>query len=177
MPKVFVAAGSNVQPEVNLALALRELRAAFPGVRSSAAYRNAAVGFAGPDFINLVVGFSSAMGVPAVLAELHRIESLCGRPRAAPKWEPRAMDLDMLLYGDLICDVPGLILPRPDLLKRPYMLGPMAEIAPDVHHPTFGLSMRELWTQFDRAAHTMHAVALPVSTAEPTAEPGPSVSL
>ena len=163
MAQVFVAAGSNVSPEKNLARALRELRQTFGDVRSSAAYRNAAVGFVGPDFINLVVGFSTELGMREVLAELHRIETLCGRPRHAPKWEPRAMDLDMLLYGDLVCSEAGITLPRPDLTKRPYMLGPMAEIAGEVRHPTLGQSIRELWEQFARGSHVMHVVALPVS--------------
>ena len=48
------------------------------------------------------------------------------------------MDLDILMYDDLRCDEPGLVLPRPDLVKRPYMLGPMADIAPEERHPTLG---------------------------------------
>ena len=60
----------------------------------------------------------------------------CGRERQAPKWAPRTMDLDILLFGDTVCAEPGLTLPRPDLLKRPYMLGPAAEIAPNANSAT-----------------------------------------
>ena len=126
--RVYVAAGSNVDAERNLALAARELRRTFGVVRFSPAYRNVAVGFEGPDFINWVAGFETTRPVRAVIDELQRIEGLCGRTRDAPKWAPRSMDLDILLFGALQCDEPGLVLPRPDLLKRPYMLGPMAEI-------------------------------------------------
>jgi 2-amino-4-hydroxy-6-hydroxymethyldihydropteridine diphosphokinase len=70
------------------------------------------------------------------------------------------MDLDILLYGDLVCDAPGLVLPRPDLARRAYMLGPMAEIAPDLVHPVLGRTMRELWAAFDRDAHAMQRVEL-----------------
>lgn len=70
------------------------------------------------------------------------------------------MDLDILLYGDLVCDEPGLVLPRPDLVRRAYMLGPMAELAPDFVHPALGSSMRELWAAFDRGAHGMRPVEL-----------------
>ena len=85
-----------------------------------------------------MAGFDTALPVHAVLAQLHAIEALCGRPRDAPRWAPRSMDLDVLLYDDLICEEPGLKLPRPDLLKRAYMLGPLAELAPDLMHPTAG---------------------------------------
>jgi len=158
VPAVYVAAGSNVAPERHLALAVAELAREFPGVRFSPWYRNRAVGFAGEDFINLVAGFDTALAVRDVLARLHAIETLCGRPREAPRWAPRSMDLDVLLYGDLICDEPGLKLPRPDLLRRAYMLGPLAELAPEVMHPTVHLSIAELWRRFDRAAHPLERV-------------------
>ena len=70
------------------------------------------------------------------------------------------MDLDILLFGDLITDEPGLVLPRPDLVRRPYMLGPLADIAGEVMHPTAGKTIATLWTQFDRDAHPMVRVDL-----------------
>ena len=155
MPAVYVAVGSNVEPERNLALATRELRREFPDVEFSPWYRNRAVGFEGADFINLVAGFTTSLPIESVLARLHAIETLCGRPRDAPRWAPRTMDLDVLLYGDLICDTPRLKLPRPDLLKRPFMLGPLATLAPNLVHPTEKLTIGELWQRFDRAAHPL----------------------
>jgi 2-amino-4-hydroxy-6-hydroxymethyldihydropteridine diphosphokinase len=71
------------------------------------------------------------------------------------------MDIDVLLYGDLVCDEPRLKLPRPDLLKRAYMLGPLADLAPDLVHPTQKLTIGELWGRFDRAAHAMEMVTPP----------------
>ena len=161
MPDVYVAVGSNVEPERNLSLATRELRREFPDVRFSPWYRNHAVGFEGEDFINLVAGFTTALPIEDVLTRLHAIESLCGRPRDAPRWAPRSMDLDILLYGDMICDQPRLKLPRPDLVKRAFMLGPLADIAPDLVHPTEKLTIGELWRRFDRAAHPLVAVQPP----------------
>jgi len=160
MAAVYVAAGSNVEPVANLRRALDVLDAHFAPLRLSRAYRNAAVGFTGDDFVNLVLGFETSLAVDAVLERLHRAEAACGRERQAPKWAPRAMDLDILLYGELVCERPGLVLPRPDLVRRPYMLAPMAEIAPDVRHPTLGLTMGELWQRFDCAAHAMQVVEL-----------------
>jgi 2-amino-4-hydroxy-6-hydroxymethyldihydropteridine diphosphokinase len=152
---VYIAAGSNVEPERNLALASRELCREFPDVRFSPWYRNQAVGFEGDDFINFVAGFTTDLPIEVVLPRLHAIETLCGRPRGAPRWAPRSMDLDMLLYGDLIRDEPKLKLPRPDLMKRAFMLGPLADLAPELVHPTLKATIGELWARFDRAAHPL----------------------
>lgn len=160
MSRVFVAAGSNVDAARNLQLAARELQSTFGPVSFSPAYRNAAVGFEGEDFINFVAGFDTARDLNEVIAELQRIEGLCGRARNAPKWAPRSMDLDILLCGDLVLQEPGLVLPRPDLLRRPYMLGPLADIAGELVHPTAGRSIAELWAQFDRSAHPLSRVEL-----------------
>jgi len=110
--------------------------------------------------VNLAVGFDTADDVRTVLGRLHEAEAACGRARHAPKWAPRSMDLDILLYGDLVCDEPGLALPRPDLTRRAYMLGPMAELAPDLLHPVEHATMAELWARFDREAHRMEPVDL-----------------
>jgi 2-amino-4-hydroxy-6-hydroxymethyldihydropteridine diphosphokinase len=158
MPRVYVAAGSNIEPEKHLAQASRALAQAFPDVQFSPWYRNKAVGFDGDDFINYVAGFTTELPVQDVVALLRAIETACGRPRAAPKWAPRSMDLDILLYGNLVHEEPGLKLPRPDLVKRPFMLGPMADLAPEVVHPTLHVTIGELWQQFDRAAHPMTRV-------------------
>jgi 2-amino-4-hydroxy-6-hydroxymethyldihydropteridine diphosphokinase len=155
MPQVHIAAGSNIDPERHLEMAVRELERQFPGVRFSPWYRNRAVGFEGEDFINFVAGFATDLTISEVLARLHAIEVLCGRPREAPRWAPRSMDLDVLLYGDLVCQEPHLKLPRPDLLKRAFMLGPLAVLAPDLVHPTEKLTIGELWQRFDRAAHPL----------------------
>ena len=155
MPRVYVAAGSNVAPEENLARAVAELARAFPGARCSPWYRNRAVGFEGEDFINLVVGFDTELPLPAVLERLQAIEALCGRGRDAPRWAPRSMDLDVLLYGDLVSEEPAVKVPRPDLLKRAYMLGPLAALAPEEIHPIARVSIGELWREFDQAAHPL----------------------
>jgi 2-amino-4-hydroxy-6-hydroxymethyldihydropteridine diphosphokinase len=159
MTVVFVAAGSNVEPERHLRLAVEELRRAFGDLRISPWYRNQAAGFAGDDFINFVVGFDTALEVHEVIARLRAIETTCGRPRDAPKWAPRSMDLDILLYGDLVLEENGLRLPRPDLLRRSFMLGPLADLAPELMHPTAGATVGELWSRFDRAAHPLHRLA------------------
>jgi 2-amino-4-hydroxy-6-hydroxymethyldihydropteridine diphosphokinase len=167
MTAVYVAAGSNVEPEKYLSVALRAMAAAYGPMTLSPAYRNQAVGFSGADFINLVVGFHSDASAAEVRQQLQKIEAACDRSPGAAKWAPRTMDLDILLFGDLVSNEPGLVIPRPDLLKRPYMLKPMADIAPDVRHPTLGKTMRELWEEFDGGEHSMVEVLL---GGEPTSQ-------
>jgi 2-amino-4-hydroxy-6-hydroxymethyldihydropteridine diphosphokinase len=163
--RVFVAVGSNVEPERNLARACALIAGAWPDAKFSRAYRNAAVGFDGPDFINLVVGFATSQPIEVVIARLREIETACGRPRNAPKWASRAMDLDVLLFGERVEKKADYTLPRPDLLKRPYMLGPLAEIAPEVMHPTANKTIGVLWQEFDRSAHAMIPVPISMSGA------------
>jgi len=158
---VYVAAGSNVAPLESLVRALTALAGRFPDLRVSPAYRNAAVGFEGEDFVNLALGFTTRLPLAGLLEELHAVEALCGRGRGAPKYEPRRMDLDVLLYGDLVGDFPGAKLPRPDLTRRAFMLGPLADIAAGVVHPTLGATIGELWARFDRARHPLERIELP----------------
>jgi len=160
MPDVYVAAGSNIQPELNLRSAISALKRRLGDLRVSRAYRNQAVGFEGPDFINLVIGFETELTLTEVLSVLQAVEGLCGRPRKAPKFEPRSMDLDLLLYGDMVCATHAITLPRPDLINKAYMLGPLADLAPELVHPTLKQSIADLWKGFDQAAHPLQLVAI-----------------
>lgn len=171
MTAVYVAVGSNVEPERYLSVALRALAAVYGPLTLSPAYRNQAVGFTGADFINLVVGFITDESPAAVRQQLQKIEAACDRPPDAAKWAPRTMDLDILLFGDLVSNEPGLVIPRPDLLKRPYMLKPMADIAPDVRHPILGKTMRELWEDFSGGEHSMVEVLLGGEPTSPRSDP------
>jgi 2-amino-4-hydroxy-6-hydroxymethyldihydropteridine diphosphokinase len=160
MTRVWVAAGSNIEPEKNLARACEEVAHSWADAVFSHAYRNKAVGFEGPDFLNMVLGFHTTQPIDSVLARLRAIEVHCGRPRYAPKWASRSMDLDILLFGARVEKTAEYTLPRPDLLKRPYMLGPLAELAPQEMHPTAGKTIGELWEEFDRDGHDMVPVSI-----------------
>ena len=165
MTLAYVSGGSNLDAERNLLVAARALKGRHPGARFSPCYRNTAIGFEGPDFINFVVELPVA-GDPALLkGELECVETQCGRKRDAPKWAPREMDLDILLFGDVVQDTPGLVLPRPDLLRWGFMLGPLAELAPQLVHPAAGRTIADLWREFDQAAHPLLVVPLDLNTA------------
>ena len=142
-----VALGGNVEPERRLPEAARLLRARFPDARFSRCYRNAAVGFDGEDFLNAAAVFDTGLGPAALVAALHAIEEQCGRGRADPKWAPRRMDIDLLLLGELTGSHEGVTLPRPDLLRRGFMLGPLAELLPDWRHPLAGRTLAGLWDE------------------------------
>ena len=161
----YVSGGSNVEPEANLLRAARELTRGFPGARYSHCYRNAAVGFEGADFINFVVELPVTQGLSALVIELERIEALCGRPPNAPRFAPRSMDLDVLLYGDAVGELEGLVLPRPSLLEWGFMLGPLAELVPQRLHPLRQRTMAQLWAEFDQVANPMTRVALDLAAA------------
>jgi len=160
MPDVYVAAGSNVRPRTHLRRAVGLLRERWPGLEVSQAYANPAVGFQGDEFINLALRLPAAEPLSQILEALHAIEAECGRQRESPRWAPRSMDLDVLLYGDAIGEFPGAVLPRPDLARRAYMLKPLAELAPGLVHPTLGRTISELWDAFEGRAHAMRAVSL-----------------
>jgi 2-amino-4-hydroxy-6-hydroxymethyldihydropteridine diphosphokinase len=156
--QVFVALGSNIDPAQRVLQAARALKDSFNDARFSACYRNPAFGFEGADFINAVTGFSTSLPIPSLLQLMRQIEAHCGRLPAAPKWAPRAMDLDLLLYGDEVGSGAGYTLPRPDLLKRVYMLGPLAQLAPDLVYPPSGPTIAELWARFPHAADALVAI-------------------
>lgn len=160
MPDAWVAAGSNVRPRENLRRALATLGAEFPGLQASRAFSNAAVGFPGDNFVNLVMRFPADLPLPDLLERLKAVERECGREPGAPKWGPRTLDLDLLLYGDQLGRFPGAMLPHPDLTTRAWVLGPLAELAPGLVHPVLGETFGALWQRFDQGAHPLVPVAL-----------------
>ncbi|MGH8130731.1 MAG: 2-amino-4-hydroxy-6-hydroxymethyldihydropteridine diphosphokinase [Steroidobacteraceae bacterium] len=160
MTEVYVAAGSNIRPRASLGRALGMLSRDFPGLRASRAFANAAVGFEGDDFVNLVVVFPTSLPLADLLERLKAVERECGREPGAPKWGPRTLDLDLLLYGDMVGDFHGARLPHPDLATRAWVLGPLAELAPELTHPVLGEKFGAIWQRFDQRAHPLIPFAL-----------------
>ncbi|HEY1991789.1 MAG TPA: 2-amino-4-hydroxy-6-hydroxymethyldihydropteridine diphosphokinase [Gammaproteobacteria bacterium] len=159
MARVYVALGSNVEPERHLAMAVQAMRGRFGALTLSPIYRNQAIGFAGEDFLNAVAGFDNELGVPGLQAALDQIERDCGRQRGAARFAPRTLDLDLLLYGDTVDAAAKL--PRSEILKYNFMLKPLADIAAAEHHPETGRSYAEHWAAFRGEGGELTAVTLP----------------
>jgi 2-amino-4-hydroxy-6-hydroxymethyldihydropteridine diphosphokinase len=143
MAIVYVGLGSNIDPEANLHVGVRELRARYGELQLSAVYRSRAVGFEGEDFLNLVAS-----------------HTLAGRDRNDGKWASRSLDIDLLLYDDLVVDEKPVRIPRNDVLKYSFVLRPLAELAPDFRHPVTGRTLREHWQEFDAASHPLEVVGV-----------------
>ena len=158
MATVYVGLGSNIDAEANLRLGINELRRRYGALEISAVYRSRAVGFDGDDFLNLVVGFQSETSPIAICDEIEVIHNLAGRDRKGGKWESRPLDIDLLLYDDLIIEERPVRIPRDDLLEYSFVLRPMAELAPEVVHPVTGKTMLQHWQEFDASSQPLKAV-------------------
>lgn len=156
---IYIGIGSNVRPGDNIRSGLAMLENELGDIKASTVYRNPAVGFEGEDFYNLAVQVRTALPPEAVSRCLGLIEAMHGRDRSAPKFAARTLDLDLLLYGDLVAERDGLKLPRADITRYAFVLKPMAEIAPELLHPLEGRTMRQLWDGF-QGEHQMVAVKL-----------------
>ena len=159
MVRVYVALGSNVEPERHLTMAVQAMRGRFGALRLSPIYRNRAVGFDGDDFLNAVAGFDTDLEVPALKTALDDIEVACGRQRGAARFAPRSLDLDLLLYGEEVDAAAKL--PRADILRYDFVLKPLADIAAAERHPVTGRSYAQHWNEFEGEGGSLQAVALP----------------
>ena len=150
MTRIYISLGSNIEREHHIRAGLDALHAEFGELTVSRVFESEAVGFAGRPFYNLVVGADTDMPLATLCQRLRAMEFAHGREPDAKKFAPRTLDLDLLLYGDLVCDVP-VALPRGEILTNAFVLWPLAELAPSLRHPVDGRTLDELWQGYDKA--------------------------
>jgi 2-amino-4-hydroxy-6-hydroxymethyldihydropteridine diphosphokinase len=146
-----IALGSNLgESEAILEAAINTL-AQTPGISlesQSSWYKTKAVGPPQPDYINAAAILQVEMIPQLLLETLLQIENKFGRVRKE-RWEPRTLDLDLLLYDDLILETPNLQIPHPRMRERGFVLVPLAEIAPDWIEPISGCAIKQLVKEVD----------------------------
>ena len=158
MAKIYISLGSNIDREANTRAGVRALTKHYGELELSSVYESEAVGFEGDAFYNMVIACDTDEDVHEVVRQLHAIENANGRDRNGPKFSSRTLDLDLLLYDDLVLDMNGLKLPREEILYNAFVLWPLAEIAPALLHPVVRRSYNDLWTSFDRGRAHLHPI-------------------
>jgi len=144
----YIGLGSNLgDRELRLLTAVAEL-GKLPGTRVTALspfYETEPVGGVAQDnFYNAVARINTSLQPQQLLAELKRVEVAVFKRKPAGHWGPRSMDLDILLYGELVLESDGLTIPHPRLHERRFVLQPLADLAPSLVHPSLGRSIAEL---------------------------------
>jgi 2-amino-4-hydroxy-6-hydroxymethyldihydropteridine diphosphokinase len=146
MAQVFIGIGSSINKSENIRLGIASLEAEFGELLVSPLYESEAVGFSGVNFYNLVVELHTEQNIAALIEKLKAIERKHGRLENTPKFTPRTLDLDLLLYDQQID--PELDLPRGEILKNAFVLKPLADLAPTLKHPISGETYQTLWRNY-----------------------------
>ncbi|MFQ5661617.1 MAG: 2-amino-4-hydroxy-6-hydroxymethyldihydropteridine diphosphokinase [Gammaproteobacteria bacterium] len=158
MARVFIGIGSNIEREQNIKSGIKVLRERFGSLTISPVYESRAVGFEGDNFLNLVTAFDTELPLEELEKTLHEIEFMFGRDRREPRFSPRTLDLDLLLFDDLVTHEGHLQIPREDITKYAFVLKPLADIAADSVHPVTGQTYSDLWNRFDKQGQELWRV-------------------
>jgi len=156
MARTFIGVGSNIEPERNIREGLIRLAARVEIRALSTFYRSQPVGPPGqPAFVNGVAAADTDLSPSAVKDDvLRRIEAELGRVRTTDKYAPRVMDLDLLIYDDMVVAGEELTLPDPEIAGRSFLAVPLGELAPELKLPGDGRTLRELAQGFPANAMT-----------------------
>jgi len=155
--RIFIGVGSNIEPESNIRKALLLLRRDAKIKAVSTFYRTRPEGNTDqPDFCNGVVEIETELFPPDLQKWLRKIEESLGRVRTRDKDAPRTIDLDILLYGEMIISSPDLAIPHPFIRRRAFLMVPLSEIDPNLIIPGSGRTVSDLAKEFE--GHDMVAM-------------------
>ncbi|MFT5448754.1 MAG: 2-amino-4-hydroxy-6-hydroxymethyldihydropteridine diphosphokinase [Gammaproteobacteria bacterium] len=160
MKRTFVSIGSNVERELHVRRAIDELRERFGTVLVSQVYETASVGFSGDPFLNLVAGFDTDLELDELVDTLRGVETRNARHRTEKRYGPRTLDIEVLVFGDMICDEDPIELPRSEITRQAYVLLPLAELAPNAQHSVFGERYADMCSRLNLDTSGMHPVEL-----------------
>ena len=158
MARVYLGVGSNIERERYIVAGLDALQALFGELALSPVYDSEAIGFEGQPFFNLVVAVDTELSVAELAARLRHIETEHGRPANALPNSARQLDIDILLYDQLVGVIDGVELPRGEILHNAFVLRPLAELAPELVHPVANKNYAELWQNYDKASQGLARV-------------------
>jgi 2-amino-4-hydroxy-6-hydroxymethyldihydropteridine diphosphokinase len=149
--QIFLGIGSNIEALRNIKSALHVLNSHHTNLAISETYQSKAVGFDGPPFLNLVVGFRTDMDLRQLSRELKQLERDHGRTEALKKFSSRTLDIDILTYDNLQGLHEGILLPRPEISYNAYVLRPFAELQPDLVLPGSDTRLIDLWHALEKS--------------------------
>ena len=146
MANIHINIGSNQNRRQNISGAIESLKLIFNDLDFSSVYESPAEGFDGDDFYNICVNAVTSMSIAKTSESLRKIEEQHGRDRTQPKFSSRVIDLDLVLYDNIVDESSNL--PRDDILKYAFVLAPLAELNPKAIHPVELKSYQALWQVF-----------------------------
>lgn len=158
MSRIYISIGSNIDRENNFRSAHSELLDLFGELTVSPVYESKAVGFDGDNFFNAVIACETTLTPHEVVARLREIENRHHRDRSAPRFSSRTLDLDLLLYDDVVLADDNLQLPRREITKNAFVLAPLVDLIPTALHPTLQQSYADMWRDFDRQSQLLWRV-------------------
>lgn len=157
MAKAFISLGTNIKRDYYLAQGLKALESAFGTLELSSLFESDPVGFSGDTFYNMVIGINTELTLAQVCTQMRNIELANGREVNAKKFSARTLDLDLLLFDDVIVKQPAVI-PRDEICHNAFVLWPLAEIAENFIHPQLNQTIGQLWQAFDQNSQQLRKI-------------------
>lgn len=157
MSRGYISLGTSIKRNYYLSQGLSALERAFGELTLSSLFESEAVGFNGNAFYNMVIGFTTERSIDDVAVIMRDIEYANGREVDAKKYSARTLDLDLLLFDELILEQPVAI-PRAEICTNAFVLWPLAEIAGSTLHPVKKQTIAELWQRYDKDSQQLKKI-------------------